>query len=581
MIGNVNPSYPFNTTNIKSLVRTEFGETCPAWFEDVVALELSSTQIQVQGTLHAEAGSNFTNVKLFGSLITTNVDPYAAPNGEDHISEPFRDHGWHATQGISVTATPDAPQEFSVIMNKLGSWAREDLEVALWIQNISSKDIQQGYITNISSEFAFMTTNDNPVQSIIQPSAGEMAYLVELNNVGTMDDEYTLTLACDWPAGWAYSVGEDGGVSDPTSIPVSLGSGESTFIIVRANPSTYAGSANMSLVIESSNSDLITQTLSWRLMAGLDVLVIDADGGETFETYYANALADADMPVVWGWWDTALDEADPALFEGVDALVWFTGNLWQETLTPLDQLNLQDYLDMGGNLFMTGQGMGFDMRNDQFFSDYVHADYNLNFSIGSSVTGLEGTPAEGLAFGLVGGDGANNQNRQSSISALEGANLIFNYDQEYQGNTQGAGVTVDNGTYKLVYLGFGFEAISSAEDRTAMMTTAISWLLGLTATPEFPVAAPAEFSLMQNYPNPFNPETNIPFALPVRSNVTLKVYDLLGREVATLANGAFEAGLHTVNLNGSDLSSGVYFYTIKADGGSESFTSTRKLVLMK
>ena len=116
-----------------------------------------------------------------------------------------------------------------------------------------------------------------------------------------------------------------------------------------------------------------------------------------------------------------------------------------------------------------------------------------------------------------------------------------------------------------------------------MMERAIGWLLyGTTDAPEVPAdVLPAEFSLMQNYPNPFNPETNIPFALPVRANVKLTVFDVLGREVATLADGSFDAGVHTVALNGSELSSGVYFYTLKAEGGAENFTSTRKLVLMK
>jgi len=569
-----------NATALTNGIRNRMNTPSPCTIDDLLAITTSPTGIQVNGTVNAE--SNVV-ANLYCALIRNEVTYTTSPgsNGETSFPDVFCDAAPNFNVGTAINVPAGTSYDFSVNLVRDEEWDVENLTVVVFIQNNSTKDILQGTWANVSQEYAFYTENDDPVQQIVQTNSGETAYLIELNNIGTMNDTYTVTLDGNWPAGWAYSVEQDGHTGDPNSIEVEVASMSSEFLVIRVNPNNYPGSVAFNLHTESQANSLISTEHDWRLMAGLDVLVIDADGGETFETYYADALTDANMPVVWGWWDTALDEADPALFEGVDALVWFTGNLWQETLTPLDQLNLQDYLDMGGNLFMTGQGMGFDMRNDQFFSDYVHAHYNLNFSIGASVTGLAGTPAEGLAFSVVGGDGANNQNRQSSISALEGANLLFNYDQEYQGNTQGAGVTVDNGTYKLVYLGFGFEAISTAEDRAAMMTHAVSWLLGITATPEAPVAAPAEFSLMQNYPNPFNPETNIPFALPVRSNVTLKVYDLLGREVATLANGAFEAGVHTVNLNGSDLSSGVYFYTIKADGGSESFTSTRKLVLMK
>jgi carboxypeptidase T len=86
-----------------------------------------------------------------------------------------------------------------------------------------------------------------------------------------------------------------------------------------------------------------------------------------------------------------------------------------------------------------------------------------------------------------------------------------------------------------------------------------------------------EYSLSQNYPNPFNPSTEINFTLAKSGNITLKVYNLLGSEVATLADGFMEAGKHLVRFNAKDFTSGVYFYTIKA----ENFTSTRKMMLMK
>jgi hypothetical protein len=93
---------------------------------------------------------------------------------------------------------------------------------------------------------------------------------------------------------------------------------------------------------------------------------------------------------------------------------------------------------------------------------------------------------------------------------------------------------------------------------------------------------PMRFSLSQNYPNPFNPSTVISYQLPVSSQVTLKVYDVLGNEVATLVNGRQEAGNYTVPFsaisgNTSTFASGVYFYRLEAG----SFVSTKKFVLMK
>jgi hypothetical protein len=103
--------------------------------------------------------------------------------------------------------------------------------------------------------------------------------------------------------------------------------------------------------------------------------------------------------------------------------------------------------------------------------------------------------------------------------------------------------------------------------------------------------APAAFGLSQNYPNPFNPTTVISYQLPVNSQVTLKVYDVLGNEVATLVNGEMKAGSYSVPFNTTgthSLPSGVYFYRLEVtpmrDGASAltgSFVSTKRLILMK
>lgn len=88
---------------------------------------------------------------------------------------------------------------------------------------------------------------------------------------------------------------------------------------------------------------------------------------------------------------------------------------------------------------------------------------------------------------------------------------------------------------------------------------------------------PKEFSLSQNYPNPFNPTTNINFAVTKTGNVTIKVFDITGREVATLVNEKLNAGTYTVDFNASNLTSGTYFYKMTADN----FSQTKKMVLVK
>jgi hypothetical protein len=88
---------------------------------------------------------------------------------------------------------------------------------------------------------------------------------------------------------------------------------------------------------------------------------------------------------------------------------------------------------------------------------------------------------------------------------------------------------------------------------------------------------PTVFKLEQNYPNPFNPSTIIKFGVPERSNVVLKIYDILGGEVITLVNEEIEAGWYRREFNATGYSTGVYIYRMQADN----YLSTKKMILIK
>lgn len=98
---------------------------------------------------------------------------------------------------------------------------------------------------------------------------------------------------------------------------------------------------------------------------------------------------------------------------------------------------------------------------------------------------------------------------------------------------------------------------------------------------EVNIGVPFKFDLSQNYPNPFNPSTKINYDLPFDSKVSIKLFDIIGREIVSLVNQAQTAGYYTTNFNASNLSSGVYFYQINAQGGNQSFTKTLKMMLVK
>jgi hypothetical protein len=98
-----------------------------------------------------------------------------------------------------------------------------------------------------------------------------------------------------------------------------------------------------------------------------------------------------------------------------------------------------------------------------------------------------------------------------------------------------------------------------------------------TGVENFGAAVPSTFVLEQNYPNPFNPSTNIAFTVPKIGRVTLKVFNALGQQVATLVDANYDAGKHQVNFDASSLSSGVYVYTLS----SGDFLAAKKMILVK
>ncbi|MEO8209057.1 MAG: T9SS type A sorting domain-containing protein [bacterium] len=98
---------------------------------------------------------------------------------------------------------------------------------------------------------------------------------------------------------------------------------------------------------------------------------------------------------------------------------------------------------------------------------------------------------------------------------------------------------------------------------------------------EVVVGVPSTYNLSQNYPNPFNPTTKVDYDLPYDGQVSIKLFDISGREVANLVNEVKTAGYYTIQFNASNLASGLYFYRITAQGSSNNFVQTKKMVLVK
>ena len=137
------------------------------------------------------------------------------------------------------------------------------------------------------------------------------------------------------------------------------------------------------------------------------------------------------------------------------------------------------------------------------------------------------------------------------------------------------GVPTSNRSYEGFGGFFGNYRNAGTNDPMIRATVLMPSLVGIS---QISTEVPDVYSLSQNYPNPFNPSTTINFSIPKSSDVSLRVYDVLGKEIATLVDEFKNAGSYSVDFNAtSGLTSGVYFYTITTGN----FTDTKKLMLIK
>jgi hypothetical protein len=163
-------------------------------------------------------------------------------------------------------------------------------------------------------------------------------------------------------------------------------------------------------------------------------------------------------------------------------------------------------------------------------------------------------------------------------------------DLGWSGLLQGDSIPVSIGSAGIAFLSFGAripvpDSASSGfytagvrvsfagKETTAVRSLEVTLSTDVGGDSELPL----DFYLDQNYPNPFNPSTTISYTIPAQSLVTLKVYNVLGQEVATLVNGIESPGNKSVRIDGSSLSTGVYFYRLQAG----SYSGTKMLMVVK
>ena len=314
--------------------------------------------------------------------------------------------------------------------------------------------------------------------------------------------------------------------------------------------------------------------------------------GHTFAMKYGKALQGASEAFETVSNTKILDST--VLLNKYDVIIWISGDesTSDETFSHAEQTLLKNFLENGGSLFVSGSEIGWDLGNKGdaadkgFYKNYFKANYVSDDAATNWVSGEQSSifAGSGFYFGQT-----YEEDYPDVISPIGGSVSCLQYGN---GNSAGIlysgkfGTSDKNG--KVIYLAFPLETTADDSAFNKVISQAVQFFQTPTSAISNEPKIPTLFSLEQNYPNPFNPSTKISWQLAVGGYTTLKVYDVLGNEVAVLVDevlkaGSYEVEFQSVHLrrSGQQFASGVYFYQLRSSFGGDNFVETKKMMVVK
>jgi len=196
------------------------------------------------------------------------------------------------------------------------------------------------------------------------------------------------------------------------------------------------------------------------------VLLVAVDPGTNHSGYYQDALGAIGLEYAVHQVAESGAVTEEELL-GYETVIWFASDISSDTFRESDQAIISQYIQSGGRLLVSGQDIGYDLKDSDFLKNVLGAQYVKDSASTRTVTGA------GLDFAIEGGDGANNQRYPDVIALAEGqeGELFMNYAAD-----EGAAIRFGRGSARVVYLGFGFEGVSTAAHRMALLQHCMGYL---------------------------------------------------------------------------------------------------------
>ena len=310
------------------------------------------------------------------------------------------------------------------------------------------------------------------------------------------------------------------------------------------------------------------------------ILIVDGfdriDGSFPFPYHeFSKTMGNALKP--WGY---SFESADnDAVISGAvdltnyDAVFWNLGDesTADETFSDIEQNFVKIYLQQGGNLFISGSEIAWDLDNlgsttdRNFIRNYLKGSYAQDDAGSYEVHGQTNTVFENLVLNYDNGNyGVYEENYPDAFSTTGGGAVALRYANNLIAAVHFSGMVPGGSELAHVFMmGFPFETIYDDWQKISLAGMVLSDFGFNVQLSGQELITPIQFSLLRNYPNPFNNSTTFQFTIPSSGNVKINVYNLLGQVVATPLNEIRGPGLNTAYFSGNALASGMYIYAIK------------------
>ena len=560
------------------------GLTQPAPVKINITTDIDADSVRATVYLIGLSSVTQTNLFLRTGVIERKV-VYTTPpgsNGEKEFPDVLRKMLPDAN-GISIAAiNPGDTLTFNMSAEVNAAWNWSDLAVVSWLQSDASKEIIQSNI-NLPT---YIIESPEPSAQFLDFNQTYMRNYSIYNDNPTMLHLRIVPEEIYVPAQWSYNLMYNNVAQD--SFDVDLAPSDTLHFQLTVQTDNTPESIKIRVFAKNMDDAYgygFSRTFFGLIPQG-ELLFVDDDGGDNYETNYYSAFDSAG--VVY----TSLEESDLLALASEINPSQFSAIFWNiswgfPAFVEADIDFLTNYLDNGGNFYLAGQDIGWDIFESgsnltaaqDFYHNYLDADY-LNDN--SGIFTMEGVPGDPITDGISFSINSIYSRYPEWIGSYSGGSVLI---LKYTGQDRYGALRYDSGTYKVVYLGIGIEQMSDAAVARLIVKRTLEWFGVITdihqnGNPQIV----QEFSLEQNYPNPFNPETTIRYSLnnARAENTRLIVYNSLGQIVRTLVDAKQPAGEYQVtwdgkNNSGQQVASGIYYYQLT----SGEMQSVQKMILIR